>query len=261
MSTTTETTPADEMDLEQETPLVMNDAPDDLDLMTLPEMSRLSIADTDRLRRGEAALNAARQTHRTATDRDRFSTDEGHAGAMAEHAPALTAAEREAAAVAESVERNARAILRQTERSQLTLTSEEYTEAAAQAPFVAEDAARLPLAELRDRVRHAITTNDRPAMYLLSRGVRERLRAGEGDRLPERGDEAAAGELPRLRAVIQERLRDTRLDGARTEVAELLSRAQSLRLSASQRQVQAEAEAAIARLTGGRGVPIIDGAA
>jgi len=253
--------PADEMDLEQEMPPVINDDTDDIDLMTLPDMNRLSIADADRLRRGEAALNAARQTHRAATDRDRFSTDAGHAGAIAEHAPALTAAERQAAAVAASVERNARAILRHTERGHLTLTAEEYTEAAAQASFVAEDVARLPLAELRDRVRHAITTNDRPAMYLLSRGVRERLRAGEGDRVPGRGDEAAAGELPRLLAVIAERLRDTRLDGARTEAAELLSRAQRLRLSARQRQDQAEAEAAIARLTGGRGVPIIDGAA
>ncbi len=261
MSTMTETIPADEMELEQETPPVMNDDTDDIDLMTLPDMNRLSIADTDRLRRGEAALNAARQSHRLATDRYRFSTDEGHAGAVAEHAPSLVAAEREAAAVAQSVELNARAILRQTGHSQVTLTPEEYASAAAQASFVEQDATRLSLAELRDRVRHAVATSDRPAMFLLNRGVRERLRAGEGDRLPGRGDETASNELPRLLAVIQERLRDRRLDGARAEATELLTRAQRLRLSASQRRDQAEAEAAIARLTGGRGVPIIDGAA
>lgn len=232
-------------------PIHRSDAGDFDPAMTPQAMETLLRGDGDRVTAASRRLSQARQQFEIATDRSRFSTDTGHAGALAEAEPVLRQAEHDAVAVAESAEVNARQTLAQIQQpTPPALADADAPVAAARAQFVKEDCADLPIAELAARVRLAVMTDNRVDQWLYLRyGAPRTTEAGHHDDLP--GAEAARRELQTLLRVIRDRLRDRSLDPVRERTTASLRSAQSLRSTASARAIRRDAEAAIERLLPG----------
>jgi len=225
---------------------------DEQELLTRDQIDAMTRNDADRLDRATRDLSGARSSYQ------RMVSMLGEERAIAEYEPSLTSREREAGAVADSIERNLRSAITALEAGrQPVLTPEELTAANAGRAFVAEDCATLPPAQLRDRMRAAVLAGDRSAQFLWLRyGA---LRKLEPTGAP--GDEAAIGEIRELLAAMKQALTDTTFDGPLDDAQRLLGRAVDLRLDARRRQSQAEAEAFATRVVGPRAVRIPDTAA
>jgi len=217
--------------------------------LTPQAMETLLRGDDGRVAAATKRLSQARQQFELGTDRSRFRTDAGHAGALAEAEPVLRQAEREAVAVAEAAARNARQLLAQlTAAGQPTLAAAaDAPAAAARAPFVKEDCADLSLGELVARVRAAVAAEHRPLMWLYARYGAPRVTAAAHHDDPP-GAEAARRELGALLRAIRDRLGDRSADPVRERATAGLRSAQVLRAAASTRAQQREAEAAVARM-------------
>ena len=213
---------------------------DNTDIMTPTEITRVLANDETRIDQTGRTLATARSHYERLTLRGNYFTDEAHVASFNEHLPALEAAETAAIRAAEVAERNARLVLAQTRSAGVTLAPEEFAAAEARRSFIAEDAERLTLAEIRDAVARAIAVGDRPLMYLWLRAGRARLRANAEGRLPERGDEQARADLPRLFGQIGDQLRDTRLDGATKRADAALERALAAAKTAGTRRREDE---------------------
>ena len=198
-----------------------------------------------RLSLAEQALAGARSAFATATDRSRYGTDEAHAASFGEHEPALREAEQAAVTAAEQVAQDARQIAQQARTAPPTLTDAEFAAANNRAAFVVEDAKALPLGELRDRMAHALTTDDRVTLYLLSREIPKRLAAADGGQGFAAGEAEALRELSRMVGEARDRLADRRLEAVATRAAAVRDRAIKLRSDAERQQRAAETERAM----------------
>jgi hypothetical protein len=236
------------LDEEPTTPIHRSDAGDFDPAMTPHAMETLLRGDGDRVTAASRRLSEARQQFEIATDRSRFSTDTGHAGAVAEAEPVLRRAELDAVAVAESAELNARQFLAQLQQpTPPSLADADAPVAAARAPFVREDCADLPIAELTSRVRLAVMTDSRVDQWLYARYAGARTtEAGHHDDLP--GADVARRELQTLLGGIRDRLRDRGSDPVRERTTASLRSAQALRSTASARANRRDAEVAIERM-------------
>jgi len=121
---------------------------------------------------------------------------------------------------------------------------------------VARDCATLSWPDLRDRLRHALLTDDKAAQYLFLQHGRERLATGDDAGLDQPGHSGAKAEAERLFVAIADRLRDRSLDPIlkRTEAA--LGRAVTTRLAAGARRRAQQTYTFLPE----RGVPIPEGA-
>lgn len=228
------------------------------DVLTAGQISGLLHDDAGRLGRAEAALSRARHDYDVATHESRYSTTEAHAASFKEHAGPLEAAERSAVDTADAVERNARAVLAQLRQasSQPALAPDDLTAAAARQGLVARDCATLSWPDLRDKMRHALLTDDLPAQYLFLQHGRERLATGDAVGLDQPGQSGAKAEAERLFVAIADRLRDRSLDPVLKRTEDALGRAVTTRLAAGARRRAQESYAFLPA----RGVQIPEGA-
>lgn len=188
-----------------------------------------------RLEEANTALGKARAEFRSLSDREAPMTvaglklgidlsDELRAKAVEDYLPTLESAERLAEKAASIARSNATAVARQTASAPPILSPEETALASNRAVFVREDAERLALPTLVERVRHAFQSEDRSALYLYLRYGRARLAVRvEGQRDP--AEVAARAELGRLMSAAEERLRDPALAPVAKAANEALVRA------------------------------------
>lgn len=153
---------------------------------------------------------------------------------LSELEPVVAERERDAIAAASLAEANLREVLTLTGGNQPMLTDAEIATANARREFIKEDVSDRDLPGLLDMTRHALTTDDRPTLYLLTRYLPNRLQASEASW----ADTGAADGAETLRKLIREasdRLRDGRLDPLQKRAQDALSKALKLDRDARKR--------------------------
>lgn len=207
---------------------------------TLDELTHTLAAADTALDAADTALTTAQHAYARATARGGYRTDAGHTASIAEYLPALEDAEAGARLVAERAERAARAAMDATERDYPTLTDAEAAAASSRAPFVKEDCADLPYPELLARIRHAVLTNDRAAMYCYQRYGTMRTARGDDDHpLDMREGEAKTAVAAACRE-IEARLRPQTARTAHARALTTLTRAHTLERRATARRRDAD---------------------
>ncbi len=141
--------------------------------------------------------------------------------------PKIAAAERGAKRAAEVARRNALLIEEQTSNAPANLSDEELTAAASRLPFAKEEVERLTPEQLKEHVRWAVQTDNRPAMYAYLSVID-----------PNTADSRLASFLRQANA----KLRDKGPDGISKKAVAARSQAGRLQSLAEGRQRQAAAE-------------------
>ena len=211
---------------------------DTTDVMTTDQMARLLRDELGAVETaGEAHAREEARWHRTGLRTDVGGPrGEGRAAIIAAeraaHQPEREAAAAAAATAARAADANARAVLRQLGPERAALPAAMRGAAAELAPLIEADAARLPLPQLAQEFRAAVTSNDAPAMWVWSRAVAPRIAARPAG-VEHPNDAAARAELQRLTSQVKDRLRDSSLDGIRAQADRVLERAGAVRAAAA----------------------------
>lgn len=194
----------------------------------------------------EARLAAAQREHARSVNENpavRATGSETVRRELDEHyRPALDAAEREVAEEAEAVRARLHAIRDLTARTEPTLPPEQLADAASRLVFVEGEARDWPLPRLVDALRHALVTDNRPALYCYLRTLPTRLSAetpevGQSGSDPEARDRA---ELRRMLGVAKERLTDPRFWTLNKRAVDTAVRASAVGRNASKRRYEEE---------------------
>lgn len=208
-------------------------------LASLPDLTRaLDILGSD-IESAQTAFDKAQSNYAQLTDRKYFSTDAGYEASFQEHLPALQQAETEARRRADNIIRQAQSILTATERGDYpSLSQSEMADASARAVFVQRECATLNLDDLAARIRYALQTNDRPALYSYLSYADERTKPGK-ENLGELGSEQEGAKRATLRAMLREakeRLTPDAVRKVNKQASELLGKGYSLKAKAGRRK-------------------------
>jgi hypothetical protein len=206
------------------------------DIYTQDEIETIMKTDTAKLDAVESKLAAAEARFvQGQTWAHESLGDDGVAAFDKVNLPELEKLRDQTARTAEAVHANARAIRQQTDQTQITLTPDEYAEAAGKALFVKEDCENLPFGKLLDAVRYCVLKDDRPGLFLWSKYVPTRI--AQADKDGTWNDSKEKEELRRLMTVVAGKLQDKTLEPLSKRASDLLVRAGKLsRLATKNRQ-------------------------
>lgn len=201
--------------------------------LTTKQIETMLRQEADRLTTAERALNEARN--------EIFNVERGpdHPAVKAERLkelePLLTERERDAITAALIAEGNLQELLEQTGGDLPMLTDDDMAAANARREFVREDVNEQSLNNLIAMARRALTIEDRPALYLLTRYLPGRLTTSEAT-WSESGNDADVDTLRRLIREAVVYLRDGRLDPLQQKAQAMLSTANALDRNARTRE-------------------------
>lgn len=216
------------------------------DVLTVPQMESLLSDNGMGVLNAVTTLERAERTYDQETSRSRYLSDAAHELSFGEQLPALEAAERHAAGMAEVAERNARSVLTQIrDMTRPTLAPDELAAASARLPVVSAEIERAPLATVLSGIRRAIATGDRVGQYtywqlLGTAPPKPRPHEGPGVPLPpDEREEAERNEVRRLLSRIEGELRSKEFDPLKAKAETALERAQTSRARATKRRERA----------------------
>lgn len=213
---------------------------------TIDQMEEFTATADRLLNTLESRLAAAHRDHARSVDENpavRATGSETVRRELDEHyRPALDAAEMEIEAEVEDIRARLHAIRDLTAKAEPSLPPEQMTDAANRMIFVERDCKNRSLPRLTDALRHALVTDDRPALFCFLQALPTRLSDEMPDAGQHRSDPAARewAELRRMLGVARERLTDPRFATLNQRALDTAVRASAVGRDASKRRQQEE---------------------